>query len=106
MHLSQDFDVGKALRQSPVALLKGQGRCTTLFVHAGMLPGLLTALKLHRTEEASPEELLQDLNSKAKGREKHPWLGACLCEECIPDSIILMPILCSFILFLSLFLKS
>ena len=50
-----------------MALLKGEGDCRTLFVHAGLLPGLLTQLQLHRTEEASPEELLQDLNGIAEG---------------------------------------
>lgn len=64
----QDHDVGRALRKSPVAVLEGQGKCKTLFVHAGILPGLLAQLQLHRTEEASPEQLLFDLNAMVKGR--------------------------------------
>ena len=63
----QDYPLGKALRHSQVALLKGEGDCRTLFVHAGMLPGVLTQLQLHRAEEASPENLLQDLNDLAEG---------------------------------------
>ena len=66
----QDFDIGQTLRGLPVAVLRGEGGCKTLFVHAGLPPGLLTQLELHRTEMASPEELLQDLNDAAKGKYK------------------------------------
>lgn len=63
----QSKELGKALRRMPTALLMGQGHCRSLFVHAGMLPGLLAQLELHIGKQAEPEDLLQNLNALAEG---------------------------------------
>ncbi len=77
----QDYPLGKALRQSQVAIVRGEGECKTLFVHAGILPGLLSQLQPHRAEEGSPEELLQDLNDIAAGSFHLSFYSALHCHK-------------------------
>ena len=79
----QDYPLGKALRQSQVAIVRGEGECKTLFVHAGILPGLLSQLQLHRAEE-----LLQDLNDLAAGTFHLPFYSTLHCHNVKPMTAV------------------
>ena len=64
----QDAEVGRALRSKPVTAVVGEGACRTLFVHAGLQPGQLTQLQLHRPMEGGKgEDLLEFLNVETLG---------------------------------------